>query len=82
MAFSSEDKRNMLQTYYVCDRNAVRSSEMYFQRYPEKPQPHRTMFQRLDWNMSHYGSVAKPRIAYGNRILEYENEIVINEVCL
>lgn len=80
MRFSLEEKRNMLKVFYICQRNSVRASEMYFEMYPECPQPQRTIFQRLDYNLSQYGSFSKPRNKYGSKISNEEKEQVINEV--
>ena len=80
MPFSNEEKRDMLRVYYFCNRNNQRASDMYFQEYPERNQPHITFFKKLDFNVKEYGSVDKPRQKYGSRVTNAERELVVNQV--
>lgn len=74
MKFSLEEKRNMIKIYYACHRNSARAAEIYLETYPEYTQPDRTIFHRLDFNMSHYGSLFKPRNKYGSRVTNDERD--------
>lgn len=80
MKFSVEEQRNMLKIYYSCQRNSARAAEVYFETYPEFPQPHRCLYQKLDYNISHYGSFLKPRKKYGSRVTNEERDQIVNEV--
>ena len=39
--FSREEKSDMLQIYYMCQRYSIMASEQYFQTYPERLQPNK-----------------------------------------
>lgn len=78
--FSNEEKRDMLKLYYICRRNGTEAANMYFETYPERRQPDRSLFHKIDSNISNYGSFSKPRLKYGSRVTEEETQIVLNEV--
>lgn len=78
--FSNEEKRDMLRMYYLCQRNGTEAEAAYLQRYPERRQPHRSLFLRLDYNISHFGTLRKPRRKYGSRVTQEETALVLNEV--
>lgn len=82
MPFSNQEKSDMLRIYFLCQRNCYRSTEMYFEQYPEKPQPHYTYFKRLEFNMKEYGSFIKPRKKYGNKFENGEIDTVLNQVSI
>ena len=80
MEFTNEEKRDMVKLYYKNDRNSVKTSEVYLNSYPERRQPHRTLFKLLDRNLAEYGSFEKPRQKYGDRMDEESKENIVNEV--
>ncbi|XP_074035636.1 uncharacterized protein [Leptinotarsa decemlineata] len=79
MAFTNEEKRDIIQIYYKYDRNSVRTSEMYLNLYPERRQPHRTRF-KLDRNTTEFGSFEKPRKKYADRMDQETKENLISEI--
>ena len=80
--FSSEEKRDMLKCYYMCGNNAELACALYFQNYPEKPQPHRTYFLRLDRMLSENRSVNPIGKKYGSRATQEQKNAVLNRVIL
>lgn len=59
----------MIKTYYTCNHNSERAYEMYLDEYPKK----KTLFEKLDWNLTEFGTFEKPRNKYRNRIQENES---------
>lgn len=82
MDYSNREKRDMLKIYYQQNRNSTAASAIYFQEFPERQQPHRTLFGLLDKNLVEYGSFEKPRAKYGTRITDEEINRVIEQVKL
>lgn len=64
MRFFFEEKRNMLKLSYKFDINSTKIGFIYLKLYPEKQQPHRTIFKKFDENLSEFGSFEKPRMKY------------------
>lgn len=60
MPFSSEEKRDMLEIYYLSHRNVQITSEIYLQRYPERQQPAPNYFLFLHRNLAEFGAFSKP----------------------
>lgn len=56
MDFSNQEKRDMVECYIRCNKNAVRAAEQYFQRYFDRRQPALPTFKRLYDNLGQYGS--------------------------
>ncbi|KAI4465388.1 hypothetical protein MML48_3g00012690 [Holotrichia oblita] len=79
MDFSDEEKRDMLECYYANYSNSVIASAIYFQKYPERQQPYRAFFSKLDRNISLYGSFRKTRKKYGDCSNNNENEEILEE---
>lgn len=44
----------------MCQRNSIEAGRMYFTRYPEKRQPGRSIFKRLEQNLKRHGSFKTP----------------------
>lgn len=82
MNFSNVEKRDMLKLYYKFDRNSMRASQMYFEMYPERQQPHRTIFKKLDQNLGEFGAFQQSRLKYGSRIGEETRNNILAEVKL
>lgn len=80
MPFSSEEKRDMIKIFYFLNRNSVLSQQRYFELYPERQQPDRTLFANLDKNLSEYGSFAKPKVKYGRRLTLENKENILQAV--
>jgi len=80
MFFSNQEKRDMIKLYYKYDRNSKTASEMYFELYPERRQPAKTLFKLLDRNLTDHGSFIKPRNKYGNRLDEITRNNIQNAV--
>lgn len=62
--YSNEEKYDMLVVYIQCHRNAGAAGNSYFENYPDRPQPHRTYFQKLTSNLLNFGSFEQPRGKY------------------
>ena len=61
MEFSNLEKRDIVECYIRCNKNAVRSAEDYFHRYFDRRQPSLPTFKRLYDNLGIYGSFTKPK---------------------
>lgn len=44
MAFSNEEKLDMLEIFYRSNKSGDLASQRYLEAFPERPQPHRTFF--------------------------------------
>lgn len=80
MNFSNEEKRDMLNFYYQCHLNTKNAAEMYFQQYPERRQPHPSVFLRLDRQLREDGTFQKKRNKYGSKVSQQDRELVLNQV--
>jgi hypothetical protein len=78
--FTNREKRDMVKIFYACNRNSEVTSRRYEEAYPERRQPHRTYFIKLDKNLTEYGAFSKPRNAYGSRIPDNIKENILQEV--
>jgi hypothetical protein len=59
--FTNQEKVDMLYVFHRCQRNGSLSCNMYHELYPERRQPSRTTFGRLEKNLRVYGGFIKPR---------------------
>lgn len=59
--YSNNEKYQMLECFILSGRNDIKAVYMYFIKYPERQQPDRCMFRRLNHNLRNYGSSLKPR---------------------
>lgn len=82
MVFTNEEKRDMLQIFYNSNCNTTVASNRYYQMYPERQQPDRTLFLRLHRHLGDHGSFNTPRQNYGNRISEVNSQNILREVCV
>lgn len=82
MAFSNSDKRDMLRIFYVARGNSVVASNNYLEAYPERRQPDRSLFLKLDRNLAEYGSFRQDRQRYGNRVSEEDSLNILEQVCI
>lgn len=55
--FSAEEKLDMYNIYIRCLRNSNRAAEIYLREFPERQQPHRTIFKRLAKNLQEHGTL-------------------------
>lgn len=63
-SYSVDERYDMFCAYMACDRNAERSSQMYFNKYPERRQPHISQFGRLARQIhqrKHFSNVQKSK---------------------
>lgn len=79
-SFSNEEKRDMLKLYYKFDRNSTKTAQIYFELYPERQQPDRTLFGILDKHLAEYGAFQKPRMKYGSRMEQNIRRNLLAEV--
>lgn len=61
MEFENYEKFNMLECYIESGKNSNNALTLYFNRYPERRQPSRKMFPRIESNLISFGSFQKPR---------------------
>lgn len=76
LIFSDEEKRDMIAVYFYCRRNTTSASAEYFRLYPERPQPHRTIFRRLEMALKEKGAFRTAKRGGPSRMNE-ENETVV-----
>lgn len=77
--FSNEEKYDMNTCYVLARRNSRNAANRYLEMYPERRQPHETLFRRIEFNLKRYGSFKKPNRAARIVPPEVEN-LVLNEV--
>lgn len=61
MNFSHLEKVDMLEVYYVCQKNCLRALELYEQKFPNRRVPHRTIFKRLHRQLRNNESTFKTK---------------------
>lgn len=61
MSYENYEKFDMLECYIRSDNNSEIASELYLNRYPERRQPCKTIFNRLKQNLVDGGSFTKRR---------------------
>lgn len=59
--YSNDEMMDMLCIYFKSNRNSVEALLRYTREYPERSQPHRTLFGKLERNLREYGCFNKPR---------------------
>jgi hypothetical protein len=79
MVHSLEEKVDMIECYFKSNRNSQTASDLYFELYPERAQPHRTIFARIVNNLRTYGSFEKKRDTYQTNNAE-RRDIVLETV--
>lgn len=63
-SYSVDERYDMFCVYIACERNAERSAHMYFNRYPERRQPHISQFGRVArhiYQHKHFSNARKPK---------------------
>ena len=73
--FSNDEKTDMLECYFKSNRNSQLASDMYLELYPERQQPHRTIFGRIVNNLRNNGCFEKKRGLYHTDSVERGNII-------
>lgn len=82
MQFSNEEKLDMLEIYHVARRNVERAVAAYQETYPERRQPHKTIYSRLHTSLREHGSfnINKKGKLLGDRVPVEEENNVLTEV--
>lgn len=62
--YTVEEKLDMYNVYVKSLSNSVEASRIYSERYPERRQPHRTVFERICRNLVQSSSINKTRGKY------------------
>ncbi|KAJ8910771.1 hypothetical protein NQ315_008892 [Exocentrus adspersus] len=78
--FSKEDKYNLIKCLNLRNENANLANDLYFELYPEKPQPDARIFKRLKFNLINYGSYTKPRSKNYNKANREGQENIVLEL--
>lgn len=81
--FENNEKYDMLKCFWECNEDAQAAGNLYFIRYPERRQPFRDIFSRLQNNIIRYGSFTKPRPKTYNaqtRDRELEEITILGEI--
>jgi len=76
--FSNDEKVDMIDCYFKSNRNSQLASDLYFELYPERQQPHRTIFGRIVNNLRNNGCFEIKRGRYQTRAVERRN--IIREI--
>jgi hypothetical protein len=79
--FPNYEKRDMLRVYYALNRNSDLASNRYQELYPERNQPNKAIYRRLDENLATFGRFEKPRQKYGCKLPENDKQNILQEVC-
>jgi hypothetical protein len=74
--YENLEKFDMISIYIECRKNENAACNLYFQRYPERRQPNKSIFKRIELNLKNYGSFDKPRVKKYNK----SNENVVIDV--
>lgn len=61
MEFTNNEKLDMVEVYFLCNRNCSAANIAYQQRYPDRRVPNRRYFKKLIVNLAANGSFVKPR---------------------
>lgn len=77
--FSNNEKFDMLSCYILRHKNSTRAAEMYFDRYPERRQPHSSTYKNFRVNLINHGSFTKP-FTKSTRISEENKTTVLQSV--
>lgn len=62
--YSVEEKNDMYELYIRNNKNSITAAQEYHRLYPERNQPSRTIFLRLQRNLRWHGSMSKVRGKY------------------
>lgn len=73
--FENYEKWDMLQAFVESGKNSINALNLYYTRYPERRQPHTSIFRRLEQNVINFGSFEKPRTKLYNKPNK-ENEVI------
>lgn len=83
MVYTNNNKFDMISIYCQCNFDAEMAVTVYGDRFPDAPQPNRTMFRKLVQNLKTHGSFSKKVVRRGhvadnvrkvNRVLNYVNQ--------
>lgn len=75
MNYGNNEKFNMLECYIRCNYNEDAASQDYLNSFPERSQPHKSIFERLKNNLIEHGSFTKKRPKKYN-IHDEENSVL------
>lgn len=59
--FTNSEKINMFKIYILSGENSAKATREYLRKYPDRAQPHRTYFLKLNNNLKEFGSFIKKR---------------------
>lgn len=77
MTYQHFEKFDMISVYIESGRNEEMAQNLYFVRYPERRQPFKDIFRRLEHNLKTYGSFTKPRSKTYNKENKENEEISV-----
>ena len=77
--FSNEEKTDMILVYGQCRKNSVVSAQTYLEKYPDRRQPNRTLFKKLDTLLRKRGSfqIRKQENTHKFRISGQDEEFLL-----
>lgn len=58
----------MIECYILSNKHANAAADLYFERYPERHQPHPSIFRRLENNLMNFGSFKQQRSKNYNKV--------------
>lgn len=61
MLYENFEKWDMISVYIETGKRPDQACQIYLERYPERRQPHKLLFQKLERNLKEFGSFSKPR---------------------
>lgn len=77
MTYQHFEKFDMISVYIESGKNEEVAQNLYFLRYPERQQPFKDIFRRLEHNLKTYGSFTKPRSKTYNKENKENEEISV-----
>lgn len=78
--FTHAEKCDMIKVYYSAGRNSSTAAESYLTEYPERRQPNRRYFSKLEQNLKTHGNFNKVRQKYGSRLPENIERNIVNQL--
>lgn len=77
MTYQHFEKFDMISVYIESGKNEEMAQNLYFVRYPERRQPFKDIFRRLEHNLKTYGSFTMPRSKTYNKENKENEEISV-----
>lgn len=76
MYFTNSEKQDMYDTFVLCDKNTNAAARLYQEKYPNRRQPSRQLFFKLNNSLQHYGAFTKPKREVPKPVVGNENNRV------